>query len=508
MAKGFICSSTEPIVETKAGKLRGYCLNGIYRFLGVDYGTAERFEQPVPVQPWEGVKDATAFGYISYSLNPDSPNGDLMVPHRFWPKSEDCLNLNVWTPSVDKDAKKPVMVWIHGGMYSNGSSIEMVAYDGDHLSEYGDVVVVSINHRLNIFGHLNVSRFGEKYSNSQNAGIADLVLALQWVRDNIAAFGGDPDNVTIFGQSGGGNKITTLMQTPAADGLFHKAIVMSGSGGRPSSMRIQDNSDLTDDLLAYLGGDTIDTLLNLTPEELLAAAAKVNKRGIHAYGPCPNDWFTGWMHDGITDHNAEVPFMIGTCLAEFSGLGDVFAGRSSMSEEDKKAKLFERFGEENGTAMLETFCRLYPGHDALDLLALDDGFRTSTQILLDRRAEKAKAPTYNYIFAYEFPVDEGRPAWHCSDIPYVFRNMDKVAVCNEPGMGELMQERLSNAFISFARTGCPANEYLPDWNAYTADKPAVMIIDRESRICTESDRELVRIHREGKVEINHPEMLF
>ena len=137
MAKGFICSSTEPIVETKAGKLRGYCFNGIYRFLGVDYGTAERFEQPVPVQPWEGVKDATAFGYISYSLNPDSPNGDLMVPHRFWPKSEDCLNLNVWTPSVDKDAKKPVMVWIHGGMYSNGSSIEMVAYDGDYLSEYG-----------------------------------------------------------------------------------------------------------------------------------------------------------------------------------------------------------------------------------------------------------------------------------------------------------------------------------------------------------------------------------
>jgi len=183
MAKEFICTATEPVVETKAGKLRGFKLGDIYHFYGVKYAEVKRWQQPLPVEPWEGIKDALSYGYITFPGNADSPNGDLLVPHRFWPKAEDCLNLNIWTPSIEKDAKKPVMVWLHGGGFSDGSAIEMVAYDGENLSEYGDLVMVTVNHRLNVFGFLDVSAYGEEYKNSQNCGMADLVAALQWVKD-------------------------------------------------------------------------------------------------------------------------------------------------------------------------------------------------------------------------------------------------------------------------------------------------------------------------------------
>lgn len=161
-------------------------------------------------------------------MTQETPTAELMVPHRYWPMDEHCQNLNIWTKVLDKNAKKPVLVWLHGGGYFAGSSIEQVAYDGHNMCMEGDVVVVSINHRLNILGYLDLSPFGEKYYNSGNAGHADMVAALQWVHDNIAVFGGDPDNVTIFGQSGGGMKVADLMQIPAADGLFHKSLIMSG----------------------------------------------------------------------------------------------------------------------------------------------------------------------------------------------------------------------------------------------------------------------------------------
>ena len=161
-------------------------------------------------------------------MNQDVPNGELMVPHRYWPMDENCQYLNIWTGSLDPEAKKPVMVWLHGGGFFAGSSIEQVAYDGTNLCQTGDVVVVSLNHRLNILGYLNLSDYSEKYARSANAGTADMVEALRWIRDNIAQFGGDPDNVTLFGQSGGGMKVTVLMQTPEADGLFHKGIIQSG----------------------------------------------------------------------------------------------------------------------------------------------------------------------------------------------------------------------------------------------------------------------------------------
>ena len=196
MGDYFVCSKTDPVVETKAGKVRGFRLNTTYAFHGIHYAEADRFQMPQPVKPWKGIKNALAYGYVCPLLKQDEPNMEVLVPHRYWPQDEHCQNLNVWTQSLDPGAKKPVMVWLHGGGFSAGSAIEHVAYEGDHLSEFGDVVVVSVNHRLNILGYLDLSPFGEKYKNSANAGNADMVAALQWVHDNIALFGGDPENVS------------------------------------------------------------------------------------------------------------------------------------------------------------------------------------------------------------------------------------------------------------------------------------------------------------------------
>ena len=226
--KEFVLTKTSPIVETKQGKLRGFRYDGVDHFYGIRYAVAERFHMPQPVPAWEGVKDAGSYGFICPVLNESAPVGEVMTPHRFWPASEHCQFLNVWTAGCDRSAKRPVVFWIHGGGFMAGSSIEQVSYDGFNLAKKDGLVVVSVNHRLNAFGYLDLSDFGEEYRNSVNAGMADLVEALRWVKDNIAGFGGDPDNVTIFGQSGGGGKVTVLGQIPEAEGLFHKMVIMSG----------------------------------------------------------------------------------------------------------------------------------------------------------------------------------------------------------------------------------------------------------------------------------------
>ena len=227
MGKKFIYNDKTAIVETDKGRIRGYFYDGMFIFKGVPYAKARRFHAPEPVDAWEGVKETTSFGYVCPLMDMDRPNGELLVPHRYWVMNEDCQNLNIWTPGLD-GKKRPVMVWLHGGGFFAGSAIEHIAYEGENMCKEGQVVVVSVNHRLNVLGYCDLSDFGEEYANSGNAGTDDLVAALKWIHDNIERFGGDPENVIIFGQSGGGAKVTTLLQTPAADGLFAKGIVMSG----------------------------------------------------------------------------------------------------------------------------------------------------------------------------------------------------------------------------------------------------------------------------------------
>ena len=501
--KNFYTNSDGPIVETKAGKVRGFVWDDSYCFFGMEYAHAGRFEQPVDVECWEGVKPALNYSYIAYPWQPDNPNGDLLVPHRFWPKSENCQNLNVWTPSIDKNAKKAVIVWLHGGGMSDGSAIEMVAYDGKSLSEYGDVVVVTVNHRLNVFGFLDVSAYGEKYHNSKNAGVADLVMAMKWVHENIENFGGDPENVTVIGQSGGGKKVMSMMNTPAAAGYVQKAVIMSGTSARGYA----ETADIAKDIVEAAGG--FDAVLALDSEDFLKLAHKVTAdKGRIMWGPTQNDWFVGTLFDGETEVAKKIPLMVSSCIAEMTSFGYSLPGRQTMSREEKEAKVFEKFGEEKGKKLLEMFYKAYPDHDAIDAIVLDDSMRQSTLDLLDLRAEDGAAPTYSYLFAYDFPVDDGKAAWHCADIPFTFRNAHLVANANEPVVGEKIENELSNAWISFAKTGSPENEYLPDWKPYTKGNEVTMIIDRNSEPRVNYDKELLAYHRELQIEIARPNMLM
>ena len=327
MARTFLCTKTEPVVQTKAGKLRGFRLDSTYIFQGVEYAWAERFQPPQPVTPWEGIKDALSYGYVCPLLHQETPNGEVMVPHRYWPMDEHCQNLNIWTQSLDPKAKRPVLVWLHGGGFSAGSAIEHIAYDGENMSRRGDVVVVSVNHRLNLLGYLDLEPFGEKYKNSCNAGNADLVASLRWIRENIESFGGDPDNVTLFGQSGGGMKVAELMQIEEADGLFRKGLIMSGIGSdRLLPACTGDGREIVRALLAELDikEEEVEKLETVPYYELAKAYLKVSpaiaaKGGYIGGAPLVNDYYKGHpLGYGLRDCAGKIPVMIGSVFGEFS----------------------------------------------------------------------------------------------------------------------------------------------------------------------------------------------
>ena len=414
MARDFMCTKTEPVVQTKAGKLRGFRIDGVYAFHGVKYADAKRFQQPEPVQPWEGIKNALAYGYVCPMLKQDEPNNELMVPHRYWPLDENCQYLNIWTKSLDPSAKKPVLVWLHGGGFAAGSSIEHIAYEGENMSRYGDVVVVSLNHRLNILGYLDLSPFGEKYANSGNAGSADMVAALQWIHDNIAGFGGDPDNVTLFGQSGGGMKesgggmkVWTLMQTPAADGLFHKGIVQSGCIDGALDLSKSDGTAIVTALMQALGVDNVEALETIPYAQLAEAynrvMPEVAKTGAYVGGnPMPNDWYLGDpCVIGFTEHAKTIPVMVGTVLGEFA-----FMPALSEAEKADKAGIAARLRKmygDDAEKLQALFAEAYPDKDPSDLLFLDSLFRAPSIEFLHKKAQHPESGTYSYMFSYTFP---------------------------------------------------------------------------------------------------------
>lgn len=486
------------VLETTSGKLKGYFYDGAYIFKGVPYAHADRFQMPVPSK-WEGVKDATSYGFVCPLMEQDTPSAELLVPHRYWPMDEHCQNLNIWTKALDKNAKKPVIVWLHGGGYFAGSSIEQVAYDGYNMCMEGDTVVVSINHRLNILGYLDLSPFGEKYKNSGNAGHADMVAALQWVHDNIALFGGDPDNVTIFGQSGGGMKVADLMQIPAADGLFHKGLIMSGVADEnmlPSC--VGTGEKIVEAMLTELGLTTADVakLETLPYPELVKTYAKVmpTVAMTGAYvggGPQVNDWFLGNpLQHGMREHAREIPLMIGSVFSEFAFALATF-DKTALTQAEMEAIVSKVYGEHTKD-ILAAFAKAYPGKNPTDVLNIDRVMRAPSKKLAAMHAKGGKAGTYLYDFTLEFPMMH-KIAWHCSDIPFFFHNTDKVEVCSIPGVTEKLEEQIFGAFMSFARTGVPSQEQLPEWPEVTETEEPTMIFDRECQVRDHFDDELLKL---------------
>lgn len=498
MAKNFNYDDV-PVVETTSGKLKGYFYEGEYIYKGVPYAKAGRFQMPEDIT-WEGVKDATSYGFVCPLLNQETPNGELMVPHRYWPQSEHCQNLNIWTKVLDKDAKRPVLVWLHGGGYFAGSSIEQVAYDGFNMCMDGDVVVVSINHRLNILGYMDLSPFGEKYKNSGNAGHGDMVAALKWIHNNIAAFGGDPDNVTIFGQSGGGMKVADLMQIPDADGLFHKGLIMSGVGDDAILPVCRGNGrEIVSALLAQLGlkEDAVEKLETVPFYELAQAYAKVNmpiamKGGYVGGSPLVGDYYYGNpLSVGFREHAYDIPVMVGSVFGEFAFNPSEF-DKTSLTVEEMKAIIAKVYGDHTDK-IIQAFENAYPGKNPTDLLSVDRVMRQPSKKLARLHAAGGRAKAYMYNFTLEFPFQHGKIAWHCSDIPFFFNNTDKVEICGIPGVSDALEKQIFGALMSFAKTGNPGHDGLPAWPEVTPDHVPTMIFDRTCEVRDNYDDELYAV---------------
>ena len=483
---------TQPVVEVEGGKLIGFTRGDTYCFWGVDYAYADRFEQPRKVDPWEGYQFAQSYGTISLIPDQNAVGADEFVwPHRYWSQNDHCQNLNIWTQSLDAEAKKPVIVFFHGGGFTNGSSIESTAYDGQRLSEFGDVVVVTVNHRLNVIGYLDLSSFGGDYVGSGNVGMADLAASLQWIHDNIAQFGGDPENVTIFGQSGGGSKVSTLMRMPSASGLFKNAGMLSGG-----SVNMNDNTNaklLGERTVEKLGltAETIDEIKTVDYHKLYAAfseaqAELAEELGLNAWSLGASPCIDG---DIIVDEmvNAEgTNVIIGGVFSEFGSSYSVGDGRhNEWDEEETMAMLTEKYGEQ-AEPLLEEFRKLYPEmHDA------DLYFYGNTP---NGKWDMAKAFTelgsnvYIYDFEYEAPVNGGITAFHCEDLAFIFHNIDEpmvnIAYGEDPDAYKV-QDAISGAWVALMKTGSPSTEELP-WAQYEVGTHNIMKFNVESQ-CVDLD---------------------
>lgn len=486
------------VVTTTKGKVRGYVYDGVSIFKGIPYAKAARFHAPEPMEPWDDVMDTTSFGYVCPLLDSESkPNGELLVPHRYWIMNEDCQNLNVWTPACDGE-KRPVLVWLHGGGYESGSAIEQIAYEGENMCRVGQVVVISINHRLNVLGYCDLSAFGKEYENSGNAGMDDIIAALQWIHANIEAFGGDPANVTVFGQSGGGAKVTTLLQMPAADGLFAKGINMSGVIGPVLSDAEGSGEELVRAMMAELGTDDVKTLETVPYAELAAAYKKVRPQlaaeGKNVGGrPYKNAYYAGEPAvNGFRAATAQVPLLVGSVFGEFTSFVPTPYAKSQMPKEEGEKAVKEYLGGDTAAAaeLLALFEKAYPDRHPVDLLNLDFIFRAPEQEYIRKRSA-LNSSTYVYLFNYDLPVDGGRTPWHCADIPFVFHNTELVPMTQEAGVTEKLEEQIFQSVIAFARTGCPDNEAIPQWPASTPEEEHVMVFDTDTKVRTNYDAELI-----------------
>ena len=479
-----------PVVTVKGGKLLGIREGKTYSFLGVRYAEAERFSQPKPVQPWEGVRKAQAWGAVCpIPVQSNVGADELVFPHRYWIQNENCQYLNVWTQNLSPAVKKPVMVWMHGGGFTNGSAIEAYAYDGRSLSEFGDVVVVSINHRLNILGTLDLSAYGAEYANSRQTGMADIVASLEWVRDNIESFGGDPGNVMIFGQSGGGGKVVRLMHMPAAKGLFHKVCAQSGSANYRNTdpaESIKRQQSLAAATLKNLNltGSQIDKLKTVPYLELLAAGTAATRElgagGGGGWNPIADDQYV--MRE-FCDWAEPIPLMAGTVFSEMQGTLTRGDGRKNeWTPKEIDEHLTTTFGDKKAQVVAE-FKQAFPRKKVQDVLYYAGASRGGAKNVLARKLEKGKTPVYNYLFAWEYPINGGTTAFHCSELAFCFHALNVPQVRTATGGGPVamaLQDKVSQAWVNFAKTGNPSQPGL-EWRPYTPDNPQAMVFDSVSQ---------------------------
>jgi para-nitrobenzyl esterase len=495
-----------PLVQVKGGKLRGLREGKTLSFLGVRYAEAERFGMPKAVQPWEGTKNAQVWGAVCPAPEQTTVSGDeLVFPHRYWIANEHCQYLNVWTQNLTPAAKKPVMVWMHGGGFTNGSSMESYAYDGRTLSEFGDVVVVSMNHRLNILGTLDLSAYGPQYASSRYTGTADLVVALQWVQENIEAFGGDPNNVMIFGQSGGGGKVVRMMHMPVAKGLFHKVAAQSGGNNTYRTTDVAASIKAQQTIAAHtlknlnLTGDQIDKLKTVPYPALITAGVAALRTAAQEVGRPALNWEViaddQYVMREFCDWADSIPLMAGAVFSEMQGTLTRGDGRKNeWTAKEVDDQLTTAFGAKKADIATE-FKQAFPRKKLQDVMYFAAGSRPTVKNLLNRKLEKTKVPVYNYLFAWEYPINGGTTSFHCSELAFCFHALSAPQIKTATGGGPValaLQDKVSQAWVNFAKTGNPSQPSL-EWKPYTKEDPQAMVFDTVSQSVSLRDDKLVSL---------------
>jgi len=480
------------IAQTEYGKVRGFILRGIHQFLGIPYGAdtsgKNRFMPPQKPVPWNDIKPTIWWGNSApqvmekryanaYSSFVDHWNYDDV--------SEDCLKLNIWTPALDK-ANRPVIVWLHGGGFVNGNGIEQDGYHGENLSRMGNIVFCSVNHRLGALGYCCLSSVGGPLA-SGNAGNLDLVASLEWIKNNIAQFGGDPNNVTIIGQSGGGAKVTTLMNMPAAKGLFHKAVALSGSS------LIGINKDYAEKLGAKVleeAGFKIGEFeklqqmpwlefIQIANRTIAKFSEEAKKMGIQREGFSPvsdgihlssEPFFTGGMSE-------DIPLMINTTFHEWTPSRSD-ASLEKVTWEEITEKLSARFGEKS-SLIVSAYKKQFPTASPVEIWALILSNRKNAVAAADAKSKNGKAPVYVSWFGWQPPLFDGRMrAFHCIDICFWFYNTDLMFTHTGGGKRpRALSSKMASSFIQFVKTGNPNGGGLPEWLPYSAEKGETMILE-------------------------------
>lgn len=504
------------VADTEYGKVKGYVMRGIYTFLGVPYAAAtsgaNRFMPPRKHAPWTGVRPTVFYGNTApqevYSRA--STSYDMFVDHWNYDEiSEDCLCLNIWTQGLSDGKKRPVIVWLHGGGFARGNGIEQDGYHGENIARYGNVVYCSVNHRLGAFGFTDLSAFGEKYKDSGNAGLLDMVAALQWIHDNIASFGGDPGNVTVIGQSGGGAKVCLLATMPEARGLIHKGVSLSGSATRATDARY---SRLLGEYIvkeAGLAAAEVDKLQELPWRTYMdlayRAVARMEKeegdsgmaRG--SFGP---------VGDGVhlpgttffTNADApDIPMLFCTTFHEW-GVNRADSSQENITAAQAIAQLSKQYGTK-ATGVYAAYARNFPRAKPAEVLILIHSSRVSV-IEAATAKKKQKSPVYMAWFGFCPPLFDGRMrAFHCLDISFWFLNTDLMLTHSGGGARpRKLSYKMADALLSFVRTGNPNCPALPPWPEFTVEKGETMILNDICEVKNDPDRigRTVLINSSGK----------
>ncbi len=458
-------ASDSTVVETVYGQLQGRENDGVYNFLGVEYAHADKyFQRAEKPEKWEGVKEAFSLGAASLQSGFTSALSGMRY-------SNNCQNLNLWTPGLDGE-KRPVMVWLHGGGFATGSAN---TNNGEALAKSQNVVVVGVNHRLNAIGYFDLSAYGEEYADSANVGMWDIIDSLEWIRDNIAKFGGDPDNVTVFGQSGGGAKVLALMTSPEAQGLFHKGVVQSGA---TETVGVHFTSkaasrELTEKILDRLGisRDNIDAVQNVSYGALTGTGDAAMREVAEKYQiPAPfGGYGMEWepvvdgeflptdpvTEEGFAEAGRDIPLLIGSNLFEWS-----FMSSEQVNVTDE---------------ISAEFAKAYPNEPIGDARNTDTLIRFPMLKIMSHKADQGGANVYSYLFTYG-------NSRHGAEIPYVFHE----------GNGA-MDALMSSIWANFARSGIPSAEGLEAWEPYTRDGGACMILDETSYLAHNHDKTLLAL---------------